>query len=232
MPGRPGRRLPLPRPRRSRRARRPLCPSRSPGRPCATCWRGSAMLEVRELLIAQLDKEISTAPAPNADGYIDEIEGEAATLRESWSRMFAAAPALPTVPVFLAQPADRRSRSPHPAGDPARHRRHLCRGLRRGVVVSPFHGKPAPPDGGSQASRLPWPEFPTPCCASASSLLGVVDFHCGDDRHVLRLLSRPRAGPADRDDAGQRGVHHAPDRARVALPFGAQCAVPAARGLG
>ena len=58
--------------------------------------------EVRELLIAQLDQEISTAPAPNADGYIDEIEGEAATLRESWSRMFAAAPALPTVPVFLA----------------------------------------------------------------------------------------------------------------------------------
>jgi moderate conductance mechanosensitive channel len=58
--------------------------------------------EVRELLIAQLDKEISTAPTPVADGYIDEVEGEAATLRESWSRMFAAAPALPTVPVFLA----------------------------------------------------------------------------------------------------------------------------------
>jgi moderate conductance mechanosensitive channel len=58
--------------------------------------------EVRELLIAQLDKEIRTAPAPVADGYIDEVEGEAATLRESWSRMFAAAPALPTVPVFLA----------------------------------------------------------------------------------------------------------------------------------
>ena len=58
--------------------------------------------EVRELLIAQLDKEISTAPAPTADGYIDEIEGEAATLRESWSRMFASAAALPTVPVFLA----------------------------------------------------------------------------------------------------------------------------------
>jgi hypothetical protein len=52
--------------------------------------------EVRELLIAQLDKEISTAPAPTADGYIHKIEAEAATLRESWSRMFAAAPALPT----------------------------------------------------------------------------------------------------------------------------------------
>jgi moderate conductance mechanosensitive channel len=59
-------------------------------------------VEVRELLIAQLDKEIATAPPANADGYIDDIEAEAATLRESWSRMYAAAPALPTVPVFLA----------------------------------------------------------------------------------------------------------------------------------
>ena len=58
--------------------------------------------EVRELLIAQLDKEIATAPAATADGYIDNIEAEAATLRESWRRMFAATPALPTVPVFLA----------------------------------------------------------------------------------------------------------------------------------
>jgi hypothetical protein len=58
--------------------------------------------EVRERLIARLDQKISTAPAPAVDGYIDEIEGEAATLRESWSRMFAAVPALPTVPLFLA----------------------------------------------------------------------------------------------------------------------------------
>jgi hypothetical protein len=58
--------------------------------------------QVRELLIAQLDKEIATAPPANADGYIDDIEAEAATLRESWSRMYAAAPALPTLPVFLA----------------------------------------------------------------------------------------------------------------------------------
>src|ERR687891_1387365 len=59
--------------------------------------------QVRELLIAQLDKEIAAAPAEASDGYIDDIEAEAATLRRAWGRMFAAAPALPTVPVFLAK---------------------------------------------------------------------------------------------------------------------------------
>jgi small-conductance mechanosensitive channel len=60
--------------------------------------------QVRELLIAQLDKEISTAPAaPNDHGYIHELESAATTLRESWSRMYAAVPALPTVPLFLAE---------------------------------------------------------------------------------------------------------------------------------
>jgi hypothetical protein len=58
--------------------------------------------QVRELLIAQLDKEIAAAPAAPTDGYIDDIEAEAATLRHAWRRMFAAVPALPTVPVFLA----------------------------------------------------------------------------------------------------------------------------------
>jgi len=58
--------------------------------------------QVRELLIAQLDKEIAAAPAADADGYIDDIEAEAATLRHAWGRMLAAAPALPTVPLFLA----------------------------------------------------------------------------------------------------------------------------------
>ena len=57
---------------------------------------------MRELLIAQLDKEIAAAPVATADGYIDDIEAEAATLREAWGRMLAAAPALPTVPLFLA----------------------------------------------------------------------------------------------------------------------------------
>jgi moderate conductance mechanosensitive channel len=58
--------------------------------------------QVRELLIAQLDKEIAAAPVEPADGFIDDIEAEAATLRQAWGRMLAAAPALPTVPLFLA----------------------------------------------------------------------------------------------------------------------------------
>jgi moderate conductance mechanosensitive channel len=59
--------------------------------------------QVRELLIAQLDKEIAAAPVQAADGYIDDLEAEAATLRHAWRQMFAAAPALPTVPLFLAE---------------------------------------------------------------------------------------------------------------------------------
>jgi small-conductance mechanosensitive channel len=60
--------------------------------------------QMRELLIAQLDKEIAAAPAAEpADGFIDDVEAEAATLRYNWSRMLAAAPALPGVPVFLAE---------------------------------------------------------------------------------------------------------------------------------
>jgi moderate conductance mechanosensitive channel len=58
--------------------------------------------QVRELLIAQLDQEIAAAPAPTADGFLDDVEAEAATLRQAWGRMFAAGPALPTVPRFLA----------------------------------------------------------------------------------------------------------------------------------
>jgi moderate conductance mechanosensitive channel len=59
--------------------------------------------QVRELLIAQLDKEIAAAPVPAAEGYIDDMEAEAATLRHAWRQMFAAATALPTVPLFLAE---------------------------------------------------------------------------------------------------------------------------------
>jgi small-conductance mechanosensitive channel len=58
--------------------------------------------QVRELLIAQLDKEIAAAPVAEADGVIDDLEAEAATLRAAWGRMFAAAPELPGIPVFLA----------------------------------------------------------------------------------------------------------------------------------
>jgi moderate conductance mechanosensitive channel len=58
--------------------------------------------QVLDLLIAQLDKEIGAAPVANADGYIGEIEAEGAKLRQAWGRMLAAAPAVPTVPLFLA----------------------------------------------------------------------------------------------------------------------------------
>ena len=34
-------------------------------------------------MIAQLDKEIGAAPAPDVDGYIDELKAQAATLRET-----------------------------------------------------------------------------------------------------------------------------------------------------
>jgi hypothetical protein len=59
--------------------------------------------QVRELLIAQLDKEIAAAPAAGSDGYVDKLEAEATNLRQAWGRMLAAVPDLPTVPLFLAR---------------------------------------------------------------------------------------------------------------------------------
>ena len=83
MPGRAGPRLPQPRPSRSKQSRQPLCPSLCPGEALRDLLARLSDAEVRELLIAQLDKEIGTAPAPDVDGYIDELKAEAATLREN-----------------------------------------------------------------------------------------------------------------------------------------------------
>jgi small-conductance mechanosensitive channel len=58
--------------------------------------------QVRELLIAQLDKEMAAASARADATFIDDMDTEAATLRHAWRQMFAAAPALPTVPLFFA----------------------------------------------------------------------------------------------------------------------------------
>jgi small-conductance mechanosensitive channel len=56
--------------------------------------------QVRELLIAQLDREISEAPA--ADAMIGGMDQRARALRESWAAMFAAVRELPGVPRFFA----------------------------------------------------------------------------------------------------------------------------------
>ena len=57
--------------------------------------------EVRQLLLAQLDREISAAGAAEP-AMIGGMEQQASTLRESWRAMFAAAAELPGVPVFFA----------------------------------------------------------------------------------------------------------------------------------
>jgi moderate conductance mechanosensitive channel len=56
--------------------------------------------QVRELLIEQLDREISETPA--ADAMIGGMDQRAMALRESWAAMFAAVMELPGVPRFFA----------------------------------------------------------------------------------------------------------------------------------
>jgi moderate conductance mechanosensitive channel len=57
--------------------------------------------QVRELLIAQLEREISEAP-PVERAMIGGMEQQATALRESWRAMLAAIPELPGVPIFFA----------------------------------------------------------------------------------------------------------------------------------
>jgi moderate conductance mechanosensitive channel len=58
--------------------------------------------EVRQLLLAQLDREI--AEVRDADqAMIGGMDREAMALRESWRAMLAAVPELPGVPLFLAE---------------------------------------------------------------------------------------------------------------------------------
>lgn len=56
--------------------------------------------QVRELLLAQLDREIAEAPAPA--GMMADLDAGAADLRDSWRRMFMAIPDLAGVPGFFA----------------------------------------------------------------------------------------------------------------------------------
>ena len=57
--------------------------------------------EVRELLLAQLDREISEADAAEAP-MIGDMDRQSSALRESWRAMFAAVTELPGVPRFFA----------------------------------------------------------------------------------------------------------------------------------
>ena len=59
--------------------------------------------EVRELLLKELDQEIVTAARTPEPAMMTDLEATTTTLRESWRRMFAAIPALPSVPVFFAE---------------------------------------------------------------------------------------------------------------------------------
>jgi moderate conductance mechanosensitive channel len=59
--------------------------------------------EVRELLLKQLDKEIVTAAGSPQPAMMTDLDATTTTLRESWRRMLAAIPALPSVPVFFAE---------------------------------------------------------------------------------------------------------------------------------
>jgi small-conductance mechanosensitive channel len=59
--------------------------------------------QARELLLAELDRQIASGAAVERDMMMSMVDTEAMALRERWRRMLAAIPELPGVPGFLAE---------------------------------------------------------------------------------------------------------------------------------
>jgi hypothetical protein len=130
------------------------------------------------------------------------------------------------------RPTAGRSSDEHPAIAPPLLRPDVFRRRRARMGLPPAHQQPAPPDGGgSWAPDSIGQNFLRDAALRARSGRHR-HFHRGSDRDLLCVLPRARAVTADCDDAGQRGVCRARDRAGVALPFGAQrsASAPPARG--